>query len=172
MLPIRVVLAFILLAPVAALPAQVNVEHFAVDAVDPSRLFAVTYFPTRLLVSSDGGRSWRRVDDGRLADLSLTSLGSVPSPAGSTGRGGVLPERVSSVASALSTREDAVAACNPDPVTLCLGDGRFAITIDWKDLRGRVGVGHSHALNGTTGYFWFFDEENVEIAISTKVPGT
>jgi hypothetical protein len=97
----------------------------------------------------------------------LAARSSAQSSAGTAlgAGGGVLPERVSSVASALSTREDAVAACNPDPVTLCLGDGRFAITIDWKDFRGRVGVGHSHALNGTTGYFRFFDEENVEIAI-------
>ncbi len=49
--------------------------------------------------------------------------------------------------------------------TLALRDGRFRISIDWTDFQGRRGIGHAKPLNETSGYFWFFEESNVEIAI-------
>jgi hypothetical protein len=56
-------------------------------------------------------------------------------------------------------------ACAPDALTLCLGDGRFRVRASWQDFKARVGAGHAAPLNETTGTFWFFHEENTELAI-------
>jgi hypothetical protein len=55
--------------------------------------------------------------------------------------------------------------CAIDEETLCLRDGRFRVTADWIDFKGRGGTGHARALNQTTGTFWFFVDSNLELAI-------
>jgi len=52
--------------------------------------------------------------------------------------------------------------CKPGPERLCLQDERFAVEALWRDFQDRTGTGKSVALTADTGYFWFFDEENVE----------
>jgi hypothetical protein len=57
-------------------------------------------------------------------------------------------------------------SCTPDATTLCLNGGRFKVQVGWKN-QGQTGVGHAVALTKDTGYFWFFDPNNVELV--TKV---
>lgn len=58
--------------------------------------------------------------------------------------------------------------CVPSDTVLCLVDGRMRVTTAWEDFDGNTGVGHARTLAGeTTGYFWFFNEANVEVV--TKV---
>jgi ELWxxDGT repeat protein len=57
------------------------------------------------------------------------------------------------------------AACVAGATTLCLGDGRFELTVDWSDFSGGSGVGQAHPLTADTGSFWFFDEDNIELVI-------
>jgi hypothetical protein len=46
----------------------------------------------------------------------------------------------------------------------CVGDGRFAIRVDWSDpRRGIAGTGHGIALTGDTAAFWFFAPDNIEV---------
>jgi len=52
--------------------------------------------------------------------------------------------------------------CVPDASTLCLGGGRFRVTVSWEAVGGASGSGRGVAL-GTSGYFWFFDPSNVEL---------
>lgn len=55
--------------------------------------------------------------------------------------------------------------CAPDATTLCLNGGRFRVTVAWATALGTSGQGQAVPLTSDTGYFWFFNEENVEIVI-------
>ncbi|MEM6702390.1 MAG: Calx-beta domain-containing protein [Acidobacteriota bacterium] len=55
--------------------------------------------------------------------------------------------------------------CMEDASTLCLNGGRFEVTASWRTTSGDIGPGSAVALSDDTGYFWFFDEENVEITL-------
>jgi hypothetical protein len=55
--------------------------------------------------------------------------------------------------------------CEDDETTLCLNDGRFEVTATWADGRGGSGVANAGTITEDTGYFWFFDEDNLEIVL-------
>ncbi len=55
--------------------------------------------------------------------------------------------------------------CESDPTTMCLNAGRFRVTADWRTPDGATGQGHAIPLTADTGYFWFFNPDNVEIVI-------
>lgn len=55
--------------------------------------------------------------------------------------------------------------CTPGPTRLCLNDGRFAIDVEWFVPQGDRGVGRAVPLTADTGYFWFFDRDNVEVVV-------
>jgi hypothetical protein len=55
--------------------------------------------------------------------------------------------------------------CVEDANTLCLENGRFTVTVTWETKDGETGVGVAQLLTDQTGYFWFFNEKNVEIVI-------
>lgn len=57
------------------------------------------------------------------------------------------------------------AACFPGGSTLCLSGGRFKVQVAWRTRDGRTGAGQAKALTADTGYFWFFNESNVEMVI-------
>ena len=67
--------------------------------------------------------------------------------------------------STLAAARGTATTCSEDEITLCLREGRFRVRIDWRDFKGAVGVAHAKGLNETTGYFWFFDESNIEIVL-------
>ncbi|MCB1037250.1 MAG: hypothetical protein KDD47_25700, partial [Acidobacteria bacterium] len=52
--------------------------------------------------------------------------------------------------------------CRASEEALCLQRGRFRVEVEWRDFQGRVGNGQAVPLTADTGYFWFFNEENVE----------
>jgi hypothetical protein len=60
-------------------------------------------------------------------------------------------------------------ACAPSATTLCLQEGRFEVTVDWRDQRtGNTGDGRvlgGQAGGEKTGFFWFFNPENVELVV-------
>jgi hypothetical protein len=55
--------------------------------------------------------------------------------------------------------------CVASPTALCLNGGRFKVEAAWRTGDGRTGAGHTLALTGDTGTFWFFDAANVEIVV-------
>jgi hypothetical protein len=59
-----------------------------------------------------------------------------------------------------------VASCTTDSA-LCLSEGRFLITATWTKPDGESGPAHAANLTVDSGYFWFFDPANVEVAIKT-----
>lgn len=67
-----------------------------------------------------------------------------------------------------SVRVDPAAAastCAPASNRLCLNGDRFAVTASWKDFQGKTGAGTAVEMTGDTGYFWFFNPENVEVVL-------
>jgi hypothetical protein len=56
----------------------------------------------------------------------------------------------------------APANCVADATTLCLNNSRFTVKAAWTTSTSG-GAGQAVALTGDTGYFWFFNPNNVEL---------
>jgi PKD repeat protein len=56
-------------------------------------------------------------------------------------------------------------ACTPGPTALCLNRDRFRVEASWRDFAGTTGNGQAVPLTSDTGYFWFFDDANVELVL-------
>ena len=48
---------------------------------------------------------------------------------------------------------------------LCLNNGRFRLTAEWRTRDGANGQGRGVALTSDSGYFWFFEASNVEMVV-------
>lgn len=48
---------------------------------------------------------------------------------------------------------------------LTLNDNRFRIEVSWEDFEGNSGAGHPVQLTDGSGYFWFFDADNIELVV-------
>jgi hypothetical protein len=55
--------------------------------------------------------------------------------------------------------------CAPGATTLCLVNGRFAVTAAYLTDRGPSGPAQAVQLTPDTGYFWFFSAGNVEVVL-------
>jgi hypothetical protein len=55
--------------------------------------------------------------------------------------------------------------CTPTAHSLCLDGGRFQVTASWRDFADRTGDATAVSLTSDTGYFWFFDDHNVEMIL-------
>ncbi|HEY0783461.1 MAG TPA: AAA family ATPase [Thermoanaerobaculia bacterium] len=78
----------------------------------------------------------------------------------------LLANRIAGLLSPRSTAASIVPnPCPPDPTHLCLGDGRFLVTVDWQTPDGTVGHGQAVPLTRDTGYFWFFNDTNLEMVL-------
>jgi len=54
--------------------------------------------------------------------------------------------------------------CVPADTRLCLNGGRFQVEAQWT-ANGGSGSGHAVSLTSDTGYFWFFNDANVEAVV-------
>ncbi len=55
--------------------------------------------------------------------------------------------------------------CVASTTKMCLRQGRFSVETTWRRANGESGAGHAVSLTDDTGYFWFFDEGNVEMVL-------
>ncbi len=60
---------------------------------------------------------------------------------------------------------EAFTPCTDGGGFLYLANCRFRIDVHWADARGRQGAGEGVQLTADTGYFWFFDDANVELMV-------
>jgi photosystem II stability/assembly factor-like uncharacterized protein len=129
-----------------------GVSALAIDPSVPATLYAGT--SGGVFRSRDGGETWTAMNTG-LTGRPVFALAIDPSA----------PSRIyAGTAAGVFDYRDAT--CSPDSTTLCLGGGRFRVTARWTVADGRTGSGQAFALEGEdTGYFTFFDLENVEVAV-------
>ncbi len=55
--------------------------------------------------------------------------------------------------------------CRSTASDLCLRQDRFRLRATWRDFAGNEGTGQATPLTTDTGYFWFFDDANVELTV-------
>jgi hypothetical protein len=55
--------------------------------------------------------------------------------------------------------------CDPGPSTLCLGGGRFRVEVNWANFQEKEGFATAQPLSDETGYFTFFNPDNVELVV-------
>lgn len=65
------------------------------------------------------------------------------------------------------TAAGAAGACSADGDTLCLLGGRYKVEVRWKNqyAGGAEGVGMMIPNSDNTGFVWFFDPSNIELAV-------
>ena len=92
---------------------------------------------------------------------------------GDATRGGVVALG-SSALSMSATSPSEITSCVSDQRSVCLNDNRFLVSVDWRTRQGTSGSGRAVQLTEDTGYFWFFDDENVDWSSrsSTERPST
>jgi hypothetical protein len=64
-----------------------------------------------------------------------------------------------------STPDAVVIKVNDPTTTLVLNDNRFMVQVDWLTSTGSSGQGTAVALTSDSGYFWFFENTNVELLV-------
>lgn len=58
-----------------------------------------------------------------------------------------------------------VGTCVGTATTLCLNQGRFAVSATYTTAQGQSGAAHVGGITPDTGYLWFFDLNNVEVVL-------
>jgi hypothetical protein len=56
------------------------------------------------------------------------------------------------------------ATCTSSDTALCLNADRYKVETEWQTATGS-GIGHAVELTADTGYFWFFNHDNVEVVV-------
>ncbi len=56
-------------------------------------------------------------------------------------------------------------ACTSSSARLCLAGSRFEVRARWRTTQGTSGDGVAVPVTEDSGYFWFFDSENVELMV-------
>lgn len=55
--------------------------------------------------------------------------------------------------------------CEANETTLCLNDDRFAVSVVWRTSDGNSGDGQAVSFTEDTGFFWFFNADNLEVMV-------
>lgn len=106
-----------------------------------------------------------------LTDKTTGASKSYFNPAGtlaSVGDTAALPGSSATLTStwgASTVHTSSTSACASGPNSLCLGGGRFELTVAWRDFTGASGSAQAIPLTQEAGYFWFFGADNVELVL-------
>ncbi|HVS62661.1 MAG TPA: hypothetical protein VMT85_04050 [Thermoanaerobaculia bacterium] len=83
--------------------------------------------------------------------------------------GGIVVEQISHGDESLLVRVSGLAeaevTCTPGPQILCLEDGRFQVEARFGGSSGSLERARAEELTTDSGYFWFFDSDNVELVV-------
>ncbi len=61
-----------------------------------------------------------------------------------------------------------VGPCVVDDSTLCLQGGLVRVQVNWHNQRNdQFGIGHAIVGNNKSGFFWFFNSENIELVVKS-----
>jgi photosystem II stability/assembly factor-like uncharacterized protein len=139
---------------------QINSSYARAIVVDPVRQNHVYVAPDAdgVEVSADGGLNWMPMNSGLPDQATVYSL--------AIDQNGEFLHAATGVA--VFDYQLASPTCSVDARTLCLNDGRFAVTADFQSTpEGPSLPATAVPLTTDTGYFWFFDPANIELV--TKV---
>jgi PKD repeat protein len=71
-----------------------------------------------------------------------------------------------SISFPINVAQGQIMPCDPNNVAdLCLDSKRFKVTINWTKTDGTNGPGTAVSLTDDSGYFWFFDNSNIETVV-------
>ncbi|MEM7352761.1 MAG: hypothetical protein AAF657_18345, partial [Acidobacteriota bacterium] len=107
-----------------------------------------------------------RISEESLAELSRPRLAALPGQRLVTvwGAAGSFTDPAGEIFVEL-LEPPAAAQCVSDPTILCLNESRFRLEARWTTPSGASGEARAEKLNTDSGYFWFFDPDNVELAV-------
>jgi hypothetical protein len=57
------------------------------------------------------------------------------------------------------------ANCTPNAATVCLVNGRFSVSINWKTSGGQSGSAQAIKYTDASALFWFFGPDNIEVLL-------
>jgi hypothetical protein len=77
---------------------------------------------------------------------------------------GQFPDYTALILRGVFSDDVATGPCVADDFTLCLNQDRFQVRADWA-TESDAGAGHAQLLTDDTGYFWFFNSDNVEMVV-------
>ncbi|HVR11014.1 MAG TPA: hypothetical protein VMW75_23425 [Thermoanaerobaculia bacterium] len=136
----------------SGLPAGAVAQDLQIDS-QTSALYLATQLG--VFVSMDGGATYSPQSDG-LGSFAINALALDPLQPGrlyaGTDRGGVFTTP---------------GTCVAGPQALCLGGGRFRVTVRWTvpGVGSGSGAGTATALSDDAGTFWFFSPDNLELVV-------
>lgn len=119
----------------------------------------------------DGGQVLSASTTGPTLDVRWPTAGMKTVRAGNSGCGAALGQATVAIftpsASLPSRQAIEPEVCEPSDTVLCLRDGRFKVAVSWQapNFTPPSGPGRSVRVTGETGYFWFFNEANVELIV-------
>jgi hypothetical protein len=152
-------LAFALCAGIAV----AQNASFASSPGEPASFTQVSFTDT----SSPGAKSWLWNFGDPASGAANTS--TLQNPTHTFSRPGVYPVSLSVPGRPVITNPVAVTAgaapCVDSLANLCLEGNRFQVIANWTDSTGHTGPGNAVKLTDDSGYFWFFDESNIEMVV-------
>lgn len=130
-------------------------------AFDPTHATSVYAGGADMFRSADSGLTWVATDDG-LVSAESPAAGVISLTVDRVGR-----VYAGTAAKGLFRGTFAQGGnCIPSAARLCVGNGRFAVTVDWQvPSQGTAGVGNATSLSVDTGAFWFFSPNNIELVV-------
>jgi PKD repeat protein len=164
--PLRTSILGIALAAAAASVALAQVPAFTVDTANPKAGTPVHFHDAS--TGSPIAWMWRFGDPASgSANSSMeqnpvhtfSHSGVFPVTLQVTGGGGPLTQPVSVEPAAAGT------GCQQGAGFLCLNGGRFQVNANWTKSDGTSGAGTAVSLTDDSGYFWFFNDANIEMVV-------
>lgn len=76
-----------------------------------------------------------------------------------------LQEEIAEHGEANPAPEGGPLACTNLPQALCLNSSRFRATVNWRTPQGQSGAGQAIPYTSDSGFFWFFQNTNLEMMI-------
>ena len=132
-------------------------ETFFVTACSDGNLWFVGWGEVHRVTTTGSVTTFSQIPTYEPGGVAVTPDGAIWIVGHSVGFGGPVSQIIRF---ALDT-----APCLADATSLCLNNGRFRVTADWKTGDGSHGQGRGASLSSNSGCFWFFDRDNVELVV-------
>jgi hypothetical protein len=134
--------------------ALATIDDLVIDPMTPSTVYAAG--EGGIFRSQDAGSTWSGVTGdlpgSQVDGITLDPLSPAIVYASVPGEG-------------LFRTEFSSGSCAPSPAVLCLGGGRFDVRVSWRSTDGLIQAGTASSITGSTGAFWFFSPDNLELVV-------